>query len=55
MQIIENPDGIVTYLIFNQAIYSEEKMHQAVEVISELVGRILQADEPEKVRLAELM
>lgn len=55
MQIIENPDGIITYLIFNQAIYSEEKMNRAVEVISGLVDKILQADEPEKVRLAKLM
>ena len=55
VQIIENTDGIVPYLMFNQALYSEEKISRAVEVFSELLDRILKADYPEQLTLRQLM
>ena len=43
VQIIESPDQIVPYLMFNGAIYSEEKISRAVDVFSELLDRLLKA------------
>ena len=54
VQIIENPDGIVPYLMFNQAIYSEEKIARAVDVFSDLLDRILKAGNPAEVTLSRL-
>ena len=55
MQIIENADGIVTYLMFNQAIYSEKKINMAVDVFSALLDRILQSEDPGQIKVAELV
>ena len=55
VQIIENPDGIVPYLMFNQAIYSEEKIARAVDVFSELLDRILTAEKPAELTLSRLI
>ena len=55
LQIIESPDQIVPYLMFNQAIYSEEKISQAVEVFSELLDRLLQADHPDRFSVRDLI
>ncbi|MBQ3373938.1 MAG: AMP-binding protein [Oscillospiraceae bacterium] len=41
VQIIENPDRIVAYLMFNRAIYSEEKISRAVGLFSGLLNWIL--------------
>ncbi|MCR5575503.1 MAG: AMP-binding protein [Oscillospiraceae bacterium] len=53
-QIIENPDGIVPYLMFNQAIYSEEKIGRTVELFSKLLDSILKADDPGQLKLSQL-
>ena len=55
VQIIENPDEIVPYLMFNQAIYSEKKIAQAVDCFSELLDRIMQTDDPEQIRVSQLV
>ncbi len=55
VQIIENPDGIVPYLMFNQAIYSEKKISRTVELFSELLDRILKAENPEQLRVSGLV
>ena len=54
VQIIENPDKIVPYLMFNQAIYSEEKIAQAVDCFSELLDRIMRTEDPEQIRVSQL-
>jgi hypothetical protein len=41
LQIIESPDQIVPYLMFNQAIYSEKKISRAVDTFSDLLDRLL--------------
>ena len=48
-QIIETPDGIVPYLMFNQALYSEEKIKHTVEAFSELINRLMSAEEEDKL------
>ena len=53
-QIIENPDEIVPYLMFNQAIYSEEKIAQAVDCFSGLLDRIMRTGDPEQIRVSQL-
>ena len=55
VQIIENQDRIVPYLMFNQAIYSEEKISRTVDLFSELLDRILKADVPDQVRISQLV
>ena len=54
-QIIENTDGIIPYLMFNHGIYSEEKISRAVEVFSGVLDRLMNAEEPDRVRLAEII
>ena len=54
VQILENPDGIVPYLMFNQAIYSEKKISRTVDIFSELLDRIMRAENPGQIRISEL-
>ena len=54
IQILENPDGIVPYLMFNQAIYSEKKISRTVDIFSELLDRIMRAENPGQIRISEL-
>lgn len=44
-QIIETPDGIVPYMMFNQALYSDEKIKRTVETFSGLIDRLMNAEE----------
>ncbi|MBR3532440.1 MAG: non-ribosomal peptide synthetase [Clostridiales bacterium] len=44
-QIIENADGILPLLMFNQALYSEEKIQHTVEVFSELLDRLMNSED----------
>ena len=53
-QIIERPDGITPYLMFNQAIYSEEKISRAVDVFSGLLDLIMQAADLDRIRISQL-
>ena len=48
-QIIETPDGIVPYLMFNQALYSEEKISRTVDRFSELLGFLMEANEDDRI------
>ena len=48
-QIIETPDGIVPYLMFNQALYSEEKIQRTVDTFSELLDHLMKAGEDAKI------
>ena len=41
--------------MFNQAIYSEEKIAQAVDCFSELLDRIMRTDDPEQIRVSQLV
>jgi hypothetical protein len=52
-QIIENSDGITPYLMFNAAIYSEEKISRAVDIFSGLLERIMKAEET--ARMGEVL
>ena len=55
LQIIESPDGIVTYLMFNQAIYSEKKIDQALDVFSRLLDQLLMAGDYNQVKISQLI
>ena len=55
MQMIENPEGITTFLVMNQTIYSEQKMNRMVDVYSDLLDTILKADSPEQIRMSDLI
>ena len=48
-QIIETPDGIVPYLMFNQALYSEEKIKCTVDTFSGLIDRLMNAEENDAI------
>jgi hypothetical protein len=45
-QIIETPNGIVPYLMFNPALYSEKKIQDTVDTFSGLLDHLMK-DEPE--------
>jgi hypothetical protein len=53
IQMIENPDGITTFLVMNQTIYSEQKMNRMVDVFSDLVDTILKAENPDQIRIMD--
>ena len=53
MQMIENPDGITTFLIMNQTIYSERKMNRMVDVFSDFVDAILKAESPDQIMVMD--
>ena len=53
LQMLENPDGITTYLVMNQTIYSEQKMNRMVDVFSGLVDTILKTENPDQVMLSD--
>ena len=53
LQMLENPDGITTYLVMNQTIYSEQKMNRMVDVFSGLVDTILKTGNPDQVMLSD--
>ena len=55
IQMIENPDGITTYLVMNQTIYSEQKMNRMVDVFSGLVDTILKTENPDQIMISESM
>ena len=44
-QIIETSEGIVPYLMFNQALYSEEKISRTVDTFTELLDRLMNSGE----------
>lgn len=44
-QIIETPEGIVPYLMFNQALYSEDKIQRTIDTFSELLDHLMKSDE----------
>ena len=48
-QIIETPDGIVPYLMFNQALYSEEKIKRTVDTFSELIDRLMKSEDSDPI------
>ena len=54
-QIIETPEGIVPYLMFNQTIYSEEKIARTVDVFSNLLDQILKAEDPDQIKISQLI
>lgn len=54
-QIIENEEDIVPYMMFNQAIYSEEKINRAVTVFSNLLDRLIAMDDPDRLRVDQLI
>lgn len=55
LQMVENPDGITTYLVMNQTIYSERKMKRMVDVFSGLVDTILKTENPDQIMISESM
>lgn len=44
-QIIETKDGIVPYLMFNPALYSEEKITRTIDTFSELLDFFMKAED----------
>ena len=44
-QIIETPEGIVPYLMFNRALYSEEKIQRTLDTFSELLNHMMNSEE----------
>ena len=40
--------------MFNQAIYSEKKISRTVDIFSELLDRIMRAENPGQIRISEL-
>lgn len=44
-QIIETPEGIVPYLMFNRALYSEEKIQRTLDTFSELLNHLMNSEE----------
>ena len=54
IQIIEMPERIVPYLMFNTAIYSGEKIQRAVDTFSGLLDRMLKTEEAEKTSIAQI-
>ena len=44
-QIIESPEGIVPYLMFNRALYSEEKIQRTLDTFSELLNHLMNSEE----------
>ncbi len=48
-QIIEGPDQIVPYMMFNQAIYSEEKIMRAEKVFSGLLHTLMTAEPSDRI------
>ena len=55
LQIIEMPDRITPYLMFNEAIYSKEKIRRAVEVFSGLLDGLLGMGDAEKVSVSQMI
>ncbi len=55
VQIIEGTDGIVPFLMFNQALYSEKKIEGTVNLFSRLLDRILKAEDPEAITISQLV
>lgn len=55
VQIIENKDGILPLLMFNQALYSDEKVGRTVELFSNLLDRILKTEDPETTLISQLL
>ena len=53
VQMIETPDGISTFLVMNQTIYSEQKMNLMADVFSGLVDTILKAENPDQILIAD--
>ena len=53
IQMIENPDGISTFLVMNQTIYSEQKMNRMVDVFSGLLDTILKAENPDQIMITD--
>lgn len=48
-QIIETPNGIVPYLMFNEALYSEEKIRRTVDTFSGLLDYLMKDDDTQKL------
>ena len=48
-QIIETPNGIVPYLMFNEALYSEEKIRRTVDTFSGLLNYLMKDDDTQKL------
>ena len=55
LQVIENKDSIVPYLMFNQMLYSKEKISRTVAVFSDLLDRIMKAEDPGRVKVSQLL
>ncbi|MCR5651973.1 MAG: AMP-binding protein [Lachnospiraceae bacterium] len=53
-QIIENPDGIMALLMFNQALYSDEKINLTLDTFSGLLDKILNAEDPDKILIKNI-
>ena len=54
-QIIENSDAIIPLLMFNQAIYSEEKISRTIDVFSDLLDRIIKTEDPNQITVSQLV
>ena len=48
-QIFETPDGIVPYLMFNQALYSEEKVRRTCDIFSGLLDFLMSSKENQSI------
>ena len=48
-QIIETADGIVPYLMFNQALYTEEKINRTIDTFSGLLDHLMEANEDDRI------
>ena len=55
IQMIESPDGIRTYLVMNQTIFSGKKMNRMVDVFSGLVDTILKAEHPDQIIISDCL
>ena len=55
LQVIENKDSIVPYLMFNQMLYSKEKISRTVAVFSDLLDRIMKAEDPGQINVSQFL
>ena len=53
-QIIEDQNGIAPYLMFNKALYSDEKISLTVDTFSDLLDTIMKTEDPDKMRVISL-
>lgn len=55
IQIIENVDGILPLLMFNQGIYSEEKINKTIGTFTRILDQIMNTTDPSQVTISQVI